>query len=103
MAKNKKPEVIRNDTHDTVTACLHLTARYYRGHLHTALRLLIDAEADTSQGVTSRFRDRTIATADLLPDANRLHPLSDQKLSWSSNTDSSQGAKSAFVPGFKHY
>lgn len=78
-----------------MTEYLHQTARYHRGHLHSALakhvpseiihlrKQIVDVEVDPSQGVTLKFQDGSIVTADLLLGADGLHSVSDDVLTFS--------------------
>ncbi|KAL5329593.1 hypothetical protein ACEPPN_003107 [Leptodophora sp. 'Broadleaf-Isolate-01'] len=93
----KTNEIIGNDSHENVTEYLHQTARYHRGHLHSALakhvpseiihlrKQIVDVEVDPSQGVTLKFQDGSIVTADLLLGADGLH----------------SGVRQSFVPNFE--
>ncbi|PVH78881.1 FAD/NAD(P)-binding domain-containing protein [Cadophora sp. DSE1049] len=92
----KTNEIVGNDSHETVTEYLHQTARYHRGHLHAALakhvpsdkihlrKQIIDVNVDSSKGVTLKFKDGSIARADIVLGADGLH----------------SGVRQSFVPDF---
>lgn len=84
----KTNEIVGKDLHDDVNEYLHRTARYHRGHLHSALlehvprdiihlnKRLVSATADPEDGVVLEFLDGTVATADLLLGADGLRSVS---------------------------
>ncbi|KAF4635628.1 hypothetical protein G7Y89_g2461 [Cudoniella acicularis] len=93
----KTNEVIGVDRHEDVNQYLHRTARYHRAHLHQALlenvprgiihlgKQLVSVDVDSRDGVTLKFQDGTVVTADILLGADGLR----------------SGVRSSFVPDFQ--